>query len=233
MRRPSGCGPPAPASTCTRNSLKVFEAVGAYEAATRGAFPGRAREMRDDTNTTIARIEWPAAARCACSASVRQNCIDALAAAATEAGAEIVTGSEVAGASPEGDLVLKDGRRLKADLIIGADGVGSPTRDSLGLIKSHHTLPDGAIRLLIPRTEHERTSEECQTYVAILVRRPAHPLHARAPGTGSTSRCSCCTHSHGGPAHPHRPGAGGAGRFPIWNPCSSASGSRTGGIRSW
>ena len=147
------------------NSLKVFEAVGAYEAATRGAFPGRAREMRDDTNTTIARIEWPAGGAMRMFSIVRQNCIDALAAAATKAGAEIVTGSEVAGASPEGDLVLKDGRRLKADLIIGADGVGSPTRDSLGLIKSHHTLPDGAIRLLIPRTEHERTSEECQTYV--------------------------------------------------------------------
>ena len=147
------------------NSLKVFEAVGAYEAATHGAFPGRAREMRDDTNTTIARIEWPADGPMRMFSIVRQNCIDALAEAATKAGAEIVTDSEVAGASPAGELVLKDGQRLKADLVVGADGVGSPTRDALGLMKSHYTLPDGAIRLLIPRTEHERTSDDTQTYV--------------------------------------------------------------------
>ena len=33
------------------NALKVFEAVGAYDAATLGAFAGRAREMRSQTNT--------------------------------------------------------------------------------------------------------------------------------------------------------------------------------------
>lgn len=147
------------------NSMKVFEAVGAYDAATRGAFPGRAREMRDETNATIARIEWPPGGPMRMFSIVRQNCIDALAAAATKAGAEIVAGSEVAGASPDGELILKDGQRLKADLIVGADGVGSPTRDSLGLLKSCRTLPDGAIRLLIPRTEDERIREETQIYV--------------------------------------------------------------------
>ncbi len=35
------------------NGLKVFEALGAYEAATRDSFPGRAREMRNDANTTV------------------------------------------------------------------------------------------------------------------------------------------------------------------------------------
>lgn len=147
------------------NGLKVFEAVGAYEATTRGAFPGRAREMRDDTNATIARIEWPAGGPMRMFSIVRQNCIDALAEVATRAGAEIVTGSEVAGASPAGELVLADGRRLKADLVVGADGVGSPTRDSLGLVKSRKALPDGAIRLLIPRTEAERGGADTQTYV--------------------------------------------------------------------
>ena len=60
---------------------------------------------------------------------VRQDCIDALAEAATKAGAEIVTGSEVAvGASADGALVLAqrtDGD-MEADLVVGADGVGSP-----------------------------------------------------------------------------------------------------------
>ena len=147
------------------NGLKVFEAVGAYEAATRGAFPGRAREMRDDRNNTIARIEWPSGGPMRMFSIVRQNCIDALAAAAEEAGAEIVTGSEVAGAEPEGVLILADGRRRKADLVIGADGVGSPVRDSLGLTRSFRQLPDGAIRLLVPRTEEERESAETRNYI--------------------------------------------------------------------
>ncbi len=147
------------------NALKVFEAVGAYEAATRGAFSGRAREMRDDANATIARIEWPPGGPLRMYSIVRQNCIDALAEAAVKAGADIVTGSEVAGASREGELVLKDGRRLKADLIVGADGIGSPTRDALGLVKSRRALADGAIRLLIPRTEDERIGADSQTYI--------------------------------------------------------------------
>ena len=147
------------------NGLKVFEAVGAFDAATRDAFPGSAREMRDDSNATIARIEWPADGPMRMFTIVRQNCIDALAEVATKAGVEIVTDSEVAGATPEGELILADGRRLKADLVVGADGVGSPTRDSLGLVKSLKELPDGAIRVLIPRTEAERSGEDTQTYV--------------------------------------------------------------------
>lgn len=147
------------------NGLKVFESVGAYEAATRDAFPGLAREMRDDANTTVARIEWPPGGKMRMFSIVRQNCIDALAEAATKAGAEIVTRSEVVGAHPDGELELRDGRRLKADLVVGADGVGSPTRDALGLVQSWKPLPDGAIRLLIPRTEDERTQPESQAYV--------------------------------------------------------------------
>lgn len=147
------------------NGLKVFEAVGAYEAATRDSFPGRAREMRDDANTIVARIEWNPGGALRMYSIVRQHCIDALAEAATRAGAEIVTGSEVAGAHSNGELVLRDGRRLKADLVVGADGVGSPTRDSLGLVRSWKSLPDGAIRLLIPRTQDELTRPECQVYV--------------------------------------------------------------------
>ncbi len=147
------------------NGLKVFEAVGAYDAATRDAFPGRAREMRDDSNATIARIEWPADGPMRMFSIVRQNCIDALAEVAIKAGVEIVTDSEVAGATPDGELILANGRRLKSDLVVGADGIGSPTRDSLGLVKSWKALPDGAIRVLIPRTEAERGGEDTQTYV--------------------------------------------------------------------
>jgi 2-polyprenyl-6-methoxyphenol hydroxylase-like FAD-dependent oxidoreductase len=147
------------------NGLKVFEALGVYETVTNGAFQGRAREMRDDDNNTIARIEWPQGGPLRMFTILRQKCIDALAQAAREAGAEIVTSSEVVGASPEGELVLADGTRLAADLVVGADGVGSATRDSLLMVKSWKDLPDGAVRVLIPRTEDERTRADRQVYV--------------------------------------------------------------------
>ena len=49
----------------------------------------------------------------------------ALADAARQAGATIECNSTVVGATPDGVLLLEGGRRVQADLVIGADGVGS------------------------------------------------------------------------------------------------------------
>src|SRR5205823_13991373 len=96
---------------------------------------------------------------------VRQTVIDALAAAATRAGAEIVTGSVAAGASAAGELVLADGRKLKADLIVGADGSNSVVRDAVGLLFKRKYLVDGATRLLIAKTDEERVPADGVTTV--------------------------------------------------------------------
>jgi 2-polyprenyl-6-methoxyphenol hydroxylase-like FAD-dependent oxidoreductase len=55
----------------------------------------------------------------------------------------------------DGTLVLTDGRTLKADLVIGADGTGSRLRDGLGLLARRKYLVDGCTRLLIPKTAEE------------------------------------------------------------------------------
>jgi 2-polyprenyl-6-methoxyphenol hydroxylase-like FAD-dependent oxidoreductase len=140
------------------NGLRVLEAVGAYAAAVCGANPAHMREVRDERNRLISVHRWDASARAF--SIVRQRVINALAAAATSAGVEIVTGSQVAGASAAGDLMLADGRRRTADLVIGADGSNSTVRDSLGLLARRRQLPDGAIRLLIDKTAQERASED-------------------------------------------------------------------------
>src|SRR5262249_36563858 len=75
-----------------------------------------------------------------------------LAAAARRAGAEIVTGSAGGPATPQGELLLADGRRIAADLIVGADGVNSRILDSLCLLPERRRLADRAIRLLIYKT---------------------------------------------------------------------------------
>jgi 2-polyprenyl-6-methoxyphenol hydroxylase-like FAD-dependent oxidoreductase len=140
------------------NGLRVLEAIGAYKEAVAGANPAHAREVRDERNRLISVHQWDATARAF--SIVRQRVINALAAAACRAGVEIITGSTAVGASAAGELVLADGRRLAADLVIGADGSNSRVRDALGLLVQRRLLPDGAIRLLIEKTEEERASAD-------------------------------------------------------------------------
>ena len=65
-------------------------------------------------------------------------------------------------ADPAGSVRLEDGTRHKADLVVGADGLNSAVRDSLGMLKRKRDLIDGAIRLLIPRRASERTDPHYQ-----------------------------------------------------------------------
>lgn len=144
------------------NGLRVLSAVGAYDAAVQGAPLAHTREVRDDRNRVISVHRWVDSR---VFSIVRQTVINALAAAATRAGAEIVTGSTAIGASAEGELVLSDGRRLRADLIVAADGSNSALRDSLGLLAKRKYLVDGCTRLLMAKTPEERLSADGATTV--------------------------------------------------------------------
>ncbi len=135
------------------NGLRVLEAVGAYDLAVAGAPMAHTREVRDDRNRVIAAHRWTGSR---VFSVVRQNVINALAAAASAAGVEIATGSIATGATSAGELAMADGRRLSADLIIGADGSNSCVRDSLGLLSVRRHLVDGCTRLLMDKTTQER-----------------------------------------------------------------------------
>ena len=137
------------------NGLRVLEALGAYVAAVKGAPFAHTREVRDGNDHLISVHRW---AGSRVFSIVRQNVINALSAAATRAGVEIVTNSAAAGATADGELILADGRRLKADLIVGADGSNSRLRDSLGLLAKRKYLVDGCTRLLMEKTAEERAA---------------------------------------------------------------------------
>jgi 2-polyprenyl-6-methoxyphenol hydroxylase-like FAD-dependent oxidoreductase len=139
------------------NGLRVLEAVGAYEAAVKGAPFAHTREVRDGDDRLISTHSWKGSR---VFSIVRQSVINALAAAATRAGVEIVTESTAVAATPDGELSLTDGRRLKADLIVGADGSNSRLRDALGLLSKRKYLVDGCTRLLMDKTEAERASND-------------------------------------------------------------------------
>jgi 2-polyprenyl-6-methoxyphenol hydroxylase-like FAD-dependent oxidoreductase len=135
------------------NGLRVLEVVGAYDAAIKGAPFAHTREVRDDRNRTISVHRWSGSR---VFSIVRQTVINALAEAARKAGVEIVTDSEAVSATPDGTLNLANGRALRADLVIGADGANSRVRDSLALLDKRKYLVDGCTRLLIDKTPEER-----------------------------------------------------------------------------
>lgn len=135
------------------NGLRVLEACGAYEEAIANAPIAHTREIRDERNRVLSVHRWDRSKRVY--SIVRLQVINALAAAARRAGAEIVTSSEGVHATADGHLTLADGKENAADLIVAADGSNSKLRDSLGLLEKRRKLPDGAIRLLIDMTAQE------------------------------------------------------------------------------
>ena len=140
------------------NLMRVLKAVGAWEEAIEGAAPFVIRESRDARNRVINTIVASDRADERIFSISRRQLIQALANAAMRSGAEIERSSVAVGAEADGVLLMEDGRRLQADLVMGADGVYSRVRDSLGLARRRHALGDGAVRVLIPRTKQELTS---------------------------------------------------------------------------
>src|ERR1700747_2305086 len=122
------------------NGLRVLEAVGAYDAAVKGAPFAHTREVRDGQGRLISKHSWKGSR---VFSIVRQNVINALAEAAWRAGVEIVTNSAAAGAGREGELTLADGATCKADLVIAADGSNSRLRDGLRLLPQRKYIVDG------------------------------------------------------------------------------------------
>jgi 2-methyl-3-hydroxypyridine 5-carboxylic acid dioxygenase len=83
--------------------------------------------------------------------ALRHELHDLLATAAQAAGVEIRLGARVVGADPTGVLSLADGSRRSADLVVGADGVGSELFASLSLVRDRITHEDGIVRVLFDR----------------------------------------------------------------------------------
>ena len=85
----------------------------------------------------------------------RQHLHDALANKARAEGVEILVNSEVVAADPLGRITLASGEVREADLVVGADGVGSKVRNSIGFERDRWISTDGLIRLIVPRKKQE------------------------------------------------------------------------------
>lgn len=138
------------------NGLRVLEAVGAYDEAIAGMLPGWRREARDGNNKVFRR-NYVQGIRLF--TIIRKNLLVALQNVALRSGCEIVFGSEVKGAAADGRLEVNGAFSEPADLVVAADGVNSPVRDSLDLLASRERIDQFAIRVLIERRPEELTTE--------------------------------------------------------------------------
>ncbi len=132
------------------NGLRALDRLGVRGQVETGAFKPSASEVRIDgelksSQPTNTAESYPMLTM------TRQQMYAPMLQAALAAGADIVTGSRAIGADPAGQLLLEDGRRLPADLIVGADGVGSRVRDSLTIESRRTAFGFGITRVLTSR----------------------------------------------------------------------------------
>jgi 2-polyprenyl-6-methoxyphenol hydroxylase-like FAD-dependent oxidoreductase len=132
------------------NALRSLESIDAFDEATARGERNEYWEFRDERQRLLQSGWMMEGARLF--TVLRNDLHRALVNTARRHGAEVLTDSPVAGAQSDGVLLLEDGSRIEADLIVGADGVGSRVRDTLQLGIYVRDLEDGCGRHLIPRT---------------------------------------------------------------------------------
>jgi 2-polyprenyl-6-methoxyphenol hydroxylase-like FAD-dependent oxidoreductase len=131
------------------NGLRSLRLIGAEGSAVQNAKQIKEWLVVDDQGGELFRREFTDDDKMIL--PVRADLYQALIDAASSAGAEIVTNSTVADADPDGTLILADGQRLTADLVVAADGAFSKIREALLLTDRVSYLREGYIRLLVPR----------------------------------------------------------------------------------
>jgi 2-polyprenyl-6-methoxyphenol hydroxylase-like FAD-dependent oxidoreductase len=134
------------------NGLRILEAIGT-NVVKADTFHGRAMEQRDGENNVIDPGEFPPDMRLI--TVPRKDLLGGLKDTAVRAGVEICTHAEVIGASAAAELQFASGHVEAADLAIGADGIWSPVRRTLGLELFHEQTVEGALRAIVPGTQAE------------------------------------------------------------------------------
>ncbi|WP_213738740.1 NAD(P)/FAD-dependent oxidoreductase [Bradyrhizobium sp. dw_411] len=133
------------------NGLRVLEGLGILEDVLSGSHTPPAYETwmhnKSVSRETFNGLPWRI--------MTRQHLHDALARKAKTEGVEVLVNSEVVQAKTSGQITLANGEVREADLVVGADGVGSKVRDSIGFEQDRWISTDGLIRLIVPRKKKE------------------------------------------------------------------------------
>lgn len=133
------------------NGLRVLEGLGVLEDVLNGSMTPPIYETwlhnKSVSRETFNGLPWRI--------MTRQHLHNALANKARAEGVDIAVNSQVVAADPSGTIKLASGEVLEADLVVGADGVGSKVRDSIGFAQDRWISRDGLIRMIVPRMKKE------------------------------------------------------------------------------
>jgi 2-polyprenyl-6-methoxyphenol hydroxylase-like FAD-dependent oxidoreductase len=140
------------------NGLRVLDALGVLPHVTADALPAWRHEKRDSDGVVFSRSRLAADFRLY--VPLRERLLVALYEALIDAGGEVVFNSRAASADPRGSLNFSDGSSTRADLVVAADGINSPIRDSLGLLRWRRAANQFGYRAMIRREPGELSSEE-------------------------------------------------------------------------
>jgi 2-methyl-3-hydroxypyridine 5-carboxylic acid dioxygenase len=153
------------------NGLRVLRAIGAYDDVMNGLHSVGLLESRFDGQPGVIQRFGPETG-CRMVTMTRQHLYSAILEVARRLGIEILSSSEAVGATLDGTLQTVSGKSYPADLVIGADGVNSQVRASLGIKMERKIYGDGITRLLVERTEEEVSSKDWNHVIDFWTRTP-------------------------------------------------------------
>lgn len=139
------------------NGLRVLDALGVLDTVIAGTIPAWRHERRNHDGAVFSRSRLAPDFRLY--VPTREALLTALYDALVDAGGEVVFNSRAVAADPRGRLDFVDGSHVWADLVIGADGVNSPVRDSLDLLRWRRAARQFGYRAMIRRDPDELASE--------------------------------------------------------------------------
>lgn len=136
------------------NGIRALDSVGVFEQVlARGCQKMFGWEVRDSRDKLVWRRD--ASPSDPFYVALRADLYECLIDVARVAGVTIETSSPVEGATASGQFLLASGQVHSGDLVIGADGIRSKVRQSLGLTGEVQDFPVGSTRLLIERLPSE------------------------------------------------------------------------------
>jgi 2-polyprenyl-6-methoxyphenol hydroxylase-like FAD-dependent oxidoreductase len=135
------------------NGLRVLDALGVLAPVVAGVIRADRHERRNQDAQAFSSSRLGRDFRLY--VPLRETLLTTLHDALVETGGEIVFNSCAASADPDGWLHFTNRSSRRADLIVGADGIDSAIRDSVGLLRSRRPANQFGYRAVIPRGPEE------------------------------------------------------------------------------